>query len=160
MPEMSFLGWIHTIIAIIAIVAGYYTLAVHKVISLGHKTGQIYLLCTLIAAVTALMIYQHGSFGAAHALAVLTLLAIFAGYVVGKIPALAKIADYFQAFCFSGTLLFHMLPAITDGLLRLPVGDPFLSNPEDPLLKAFYLSFVGLFLLGYILQFIWLKNRK
>jgi uncharacterized membrane protein len=160
MPEMSLLGWIHTIIAIIALAAGYYTLAVYKVITLEHKTGQIYLSCTLIAALTALMIYQRGSFGAAHALAVLTLLAIFAGYFVEKIPVLSKIADYFKAFCFSGTLLFHMLPAITDGLLRLPVGDPVLTNPEDPLLKTFYLLFVGVFVLGYILQFIWIKNRK
>jgi uncharacterized membrane protein len=160
MPEMSLLGWIHTIIAIIALVAGYYTLAIHKVITLEHKTGKIYLSCTLIAAVTALMIYQHGSFGPAHALAVMTLLALFAGYWVDKIPALSKIANYFQAFCFSGTLLFHMIPAITDGLLRLPISDPVLSNPEDPLLKAFYLSFVAVFVVGYILQFIWLKNRK
>jgi uncharacterized membrane protein len=160
MPEISLLGWIHTIIAIIALAAGYYTLAVHKVITLEHKTGQVYLLCTLIAAVTALMIYQHGGFGAAHALAVLTLLALFAGYLVTKIAALSKIADYFQAFCFSGTLLFHMVPAITDGLLRLPVGDPVLTNPEDPLLKTFYLAFVGIFLVGYTLQFLWLKNRK
>jgi uncharacterized membrane protein len=160
MPEISLLGWIHTIIAIIALISGYYTLAVHKVITLEHKTGKIYLLCTFIAAVTALMIYQHGAFGGAHALAVLTLLALFAGYFVSKIPALSKIADYFQAFCFSGTLLFHMLPAITDSLLRLPVSDPVLTNPEDPLLKTFYLSFLGVFVVGYILQFIWIKNRR
>ena len=53
-----------------------------------------------------------------------------------------------------------MLPAITDGLLRLPVGDPVLTNPEAPLLKTFYLLFVGVFVLGYIFQFIWIKNRK
>jgi uncharacterized membrane protein len=160
MPEISLLGWMHTIIAIIALVAGYYTLAVYKVITLETKSGQLYLICTLIAAVTALMIYQHGAFGPAHALAVLTLLALIGGYLVTKIPALSKIKDYFQAFCFSGTLLFHMIPAITDTLLRLPVNDPFLTNPEDPLLKAFYLSFVAVFLLGYGLQFIWIKNRK
>jgi hypothetical protein len=33
MPEMILLGWIHTIIAIIALIAGYYALAVHKVIT-------------------------------------------------------------------------------------------------------------------------------
>ena len=160
MPEISLLGWMHTIIAIIALVAGYYTLAVHKIISLDHKTGRIYLLCTLIAAVSALMIYQHGKFGGAHALAVLTLLALLAGYLVKKVPALEKIADYFQALCYSGTLLFHMLPAITDSLLRLPVNEPILSNPQDPLLKSFYLAFLGVFVVAYVLQFIWLKNRK
>jgi uncharacterized membrane protein len=160
MPEMILLGWIHTIIAIIALIAGYYTLAVHKVITPEQKTGQVYLVCTLITALTALVIYQRGTFGAAHGLAVLTLLALTAGYFVTKIPVLSKIAAYFQAFCFSGTLLFHMLPAITDGLLRLPVGDPILTNPEAPLLKTFYLIFVVIFVVGYICQFFWIKNHN
>ncbi|WP_373077645.1 hypothetical protein [Zhongshania sp.] len=160
MPEITLLGWIHTIIAIVALLAGFYTLAIHKVITPEHKTGQLYLVCTLIAAVTALMIYKHGGFGAAHFLAVLTLLALIAGYFVTKITALSPIADYFQAFCFSGTLLFHMIPAITDGLLRLPVSDPILTSHEAPLLKQFYLSFLVIFFVGYICQFFWLKNRK
>ena len=71
MPEMILLGWIHTIIAIVALIAGYYTLVVYKVITTEQITGQIYLICTLIAAVTALMIYQRGTFGPAHGLAVL-----------------------------------------------------------------------------------------
>jgi uncharacterized membrane protein len=159
MPEMILLGWIHTIIAIIALIAGFYTLVVYKVIGLKNKSGQIYLVCTFLAAATALMIYNQEGFGPAHTLAVLTLLALFGGVVVGKIPAFSKIADYFQAFCFSSTLLFHMIPAITDGLLRLPVGDPFLSNKHDPILRNFYLLFVVIFLFGYLCQFIWLKKR-
>ena len=160
MPEIILLGWIHTIIAIIALIAGYYTLAVYKVIRPEQKTGQIYLICTFIAAVTALMIYQRGTFGPAHGLAVLTLLALTGGILVTRISVLSKIADYFQAFCFSGTLLFHMIPAITDGLLRLPVSDPMLTDPEDPILKMFYLIFVLVFIVGYIFQFLWLKNNK
>ena len=159
MPEMILLGWIHTLIAIVALLAGFYTLAVHKVIKTDTTTGRVYLLCTLLAAVTALMIYQHGAFGPAHALAVLTLLALAAGMLVTKIPLMAGIARYFQAFCFSATLLFHMIPAITDGLLRLPIGDPFLSNPEDPILRGFYLLFVGIFAVGCIFQFRWIKRN-
>ncbi|MFT4825400.1 MAG: putative membrane protein [Halioglobus sp.] len=160
MPEMTLLGWIHTIIAIIALVAGFYTLAINKVITLKNKTGQIYLVCTLLAAISALMIYNQGGFGPAHILAVLTLLALFGGFFVTKISAFSKIADYFQAFCFSGTVLFHMIPAITDGLLRLPAGDPILTSIEDPILRNFYLLFVGIFLVGIVLQFIWLKKNS
>ena len=160
MPEITLLGWFHTIIAIIALIAGFYTLAVFKVITPEQKSGQLYLACTFVAAATALMIYQHGGFGPAHGLAVLTLLALAGGFFVTKIPALAKIAAYFQAFCFSATLLFHMIPAITDGLLRLPVGNPVLTNPHDPLLRKFYLAFVAIFLVGYGMQFLWLKKQK
>jgi uncharacterized membrane protein len=158
-PEITLLGWIHTIIAIIALVAGFYTLAVYKVITPAQKTGQLYLVCTLIAAATALMIYKHGGFGPAHALAVLTLLALAGGFVVKKISVLAGSAKYLEAFCYSGTLLFHMIPAITDGLLRLPVGNPMLSDPHDPLLRKFYLAFLLIFLVGYVLQFRWLKKQ-
>lgn len=160
MPEMILLGWIHTIIAIIALIAGYYTLAVHKVIEPEQTTGKVYLICTFLAAVTALMIYQRGTFGPAHGLAVLTLLALAGGLLITRIPAFSKIAQYFRAFCFSGTLLFHMIPAITDGLLRLPVGDPVLTDFESPVLKMFYLAFVVVFVVGWILQCFWLKKNR
>lgn len=158
MPEITLLGWFHTAIGIIALIAGFYTLAAHKIITLQNRTGQLYLGLTLVTAVTALMIYNQGGFGPAHILAVLTLLALVAGFLVTKIAAFAKIAAYFQAFCFSATLLFHMIPAITDGLLRLPVGDPVLSTIHDPLLRKFYLLFLVIFLVGYVFQFQWLKK--
>ena len=157
---MVLLGWIHTIIVIVALITGYYTLVVYKVITTEQKTDQIYLMCTLIEAVTALMIYQRGTFGPAHGLAVLTLLALVGGFLITKISAFSAIADYFQAFCFSGTLLFHMIPAITDGLLRLPIGAPLLTNPEDPILKTFYLALVVVFIVGFIAQSVWLRNKK
>ncbi len=159
MPEITLLGWFHTIIAIIALLAGFYTLVVYKVITLEHKSGQLYLGFTLIAAVTALMIYNQGGFGPAHMLAVLTLLALIAGFLVRKISALSKIAAYFQAFCYTATLLFHMIPAITDGLLRLPVNDPILTTIHDPMLRGFYLLFLVIFFVGYAFQFFWLKKR-
>ena len=160
MPEIIPLGWFHTIIAIVALIAGFYTLGKYRVITTKQRTGQIYLACTLVTAVTALMIYQHGGFGAAHGLAVLTLLALVGGFLVTRISVFDPIADYFQAFCFSGTLLFHMIPAITDATLRLPVGDPFLTNPESPVLRGFYLAFLVIFLVGYTLQFRWLKGQR
>jgi uncharacterized membrane protein len=160
MPEISILGWFHTIIAIIALLCGYYTLAVNKIIRVEDRPGLIYLACTFIAAATALMIYRHDGFGPAHALAVLTLLALAGGFLVTKIPFLEKIAAYFQAFCYSATLLFHMIPAITDGLLRLPVDGPVLTDPHDPLLKKFYLAFLIIFLVGYTAQFFWLKKQR
>jgi uncharacterized membrane protein len=159
MPEITLLGWFHTIIAIIALVAGFYTLVVYKVITLEHKSGQLYLGFTLIAAVTALMIYNQGGFGPAHMLAVLTLLALIAGFLVSKISALSKITAYFQAFCYTATLLFHMIPAITDGLLRLPANDPILTTIHDPMLRGFYLLFLVIFFVGYAFQFFWLKKR-
>jgi uncharacterized membrane protein len=41
MPDMTLLGWAHTIIAIVALLAGFYTLAMYKVIKLEHRSGQL-----------------------------------------------------------------------------------------------------------------------
>ena len=88
MPEITTVGWIHTGLAIVALVAGFYTLVAYKVITPRSGSGRLYLVCTFIVAVTALMIYQRGAFGPGHALAVLTLLALAAGLVVTRIPFL------------------------------------------------------------------------
>ena len=159
MPEISLLGWVHTVVAMIALVAGFFTLAMHKIIRPDNRTGRLYLICTLVAALTALMIYRHGGFGPGHSLAVLTLLALVGGFAVGWLPFLSGVAKYFQALCFSATLLFHMIPAITDGLLRLPVGNPVLTDPRDPMLRKFYLAFLVIFLAGYGLQVLWLRKQ-
>lgn len=157
---MTPLGWLHTAVATLALLSGFYTLAVYRVITPAQKTGRLYLLCTFVAAVTALMIYKHGGFGPGHALAVLTLLALAAGLLITQISLFAMIAAPLQALCFSATLLFHMIPAITDGLLRLPVDGPVLTDPQDPLLKKFYLAFFVVFLVGYGMQFLWLKKQR
>jgi uncharacterized membrane protein len=158
MPEITVLGWFHTGIGIAALLAGLYTLIRFKVVRTDTRSGQIYLACTLIAAVTALMIYNQGGFGPAHILAVLTLAALAGGYLVTRITLFAPLAAYLQALCFSGTFLFHMIPAITDGLRRLPVGDPVVDRFDDPLLMRFYLLFLALFVIGYAAQVIWLRK--
>jgi len=159
MPEIIPLGWAHTIVGIIAVLVGFYTLAKHRLIEWQHRTGKVYLLSTLFVAATAMMIFQHGGFGIAHILAILTLLALVAGAITEKTQLLGKLSPYFQALCYSATLLFHMIPAITDGLMRLPVGDPVLTNIEDPLLKKFYLAFLLTFIVGYTAQVFMLRAR-
>ena len=51
-----------------------------------------------------------------------------------------------------------MIPAITDGLRRLPVGDPIVTKVEDPLLLNFYLAFLVTYLIGVTAQIIWLRK--
>lgn len=152
------LGWFHTGIAIIALLSGLYALAKYKVITQQQLTGKIYLICTLIAAITALMIYRHDGFGVAHGLAVLTLLALAVGAVAEKTKIFGKFSSYLQAISYSGTFLFHMIPAITDGLMRLPVGDPVVTSIEDPLLQGFYLAFLSIYIVGIFLQIRWLRK--
>jgi uncharacterized membrane protein len=159
MPELIPIGWFHLAMGIIALVSGVYTLAKFKELSLQTRSGQIYLATTLITAGTALAIFQHGEFSAAHGLAVMTLLALAVGTVAEKMKPFGKWSRRVQAVSYSATLLFHSIPAVTDGLLRLPVGDPVLTSIEDPLLRWSYRGLFVLFLIGVGLQLRWIKRH-
>ena len=158
MPEMIPLGWLHTILGIGALMSGFYTLIKYRVVTLAHQSGKLYVLLTLIVAGTALGIYNQGGFGIAHNLAVLTLVALAGGVVMEKTRLFGSLSKYCQALGYSSTLLFHMIPAITDFLRRLPVGDPFIDTLEDPLLRQFHLAFLAIFVVGIIAQVLWLRK--
>lgn len=159
MPEMIPLGWFHTVMGIIAISSGVYTLAKHKEITLRTWTGQLYLGTTLITAATALGIYQTGEFGPGHMLAVMTLLALALGGIAAGSKLFGRLSRYVEALGFSSTLFFHSLPAVTDGLLRLPVGNPVLTSIEDPVLKICYAAFFLTLLIGLTFQFRWISRQ-
>ena len=159
MPEIIPLGWFHIAIGIIALVSGGFTLAKFKEISLQTRSGQIYLVTTLITAGTALAIFQHGEFGPAHGLAVMTIVALAVGTIAATMKPFGKLSRHVQAVSYSATLLFHCVPAVTDGLLRLPVGDPVLTSIDDPILKMCYLGLLTLFLVGVSLQLRWISRH-
>ncbi len=160
MPEMIPLGWFHTAMGIVALISGGVALAKFKEITLQTRPGQIYLATTLITAGTALAIFQHGVFGPGHFLAVMTLVALATGTVAATTNLFGKLSRYLRAASYSATLLFHSIPAVTDGLMRLPVGDPVLTTIEDPLLGMCYASLLALFLIGISLQLRWIHRQQ
>lgn len=158
MPEIIPLGWFHTAMGIVALLSGGFALAKFKEITLLTRSGQIYVATTLITAGTALAIFQHGAFTPAHSLAVLTLLALAVGTVAATTKLFGALSRYVRAVSYSATLLFHCIPAVTDALMRLPVGDPVLTSIEDPILKMCYLGLLLLFLIGISLQLRWIHR--
>ena len=145
---------------ITALVSGGFTLARFKEISLQTLSGKIYLATTFITALTALAIFQRGEFGPGHGLAVMTLLALGVGTIAATNKPFGRFSRHVQAVSYSATLLFHCIPAVTDGLLRLPVGDPVLTSIEDPILKICYLGLLVLFLIGISLQLRWINQSR
>jgi|TARA_B100000767_G_C19762753_1_gene536009 uncharacterized membrane protein len=160
MPEMTLLGWFHTVLGVLAVLSGFYTLFKYKVISLKEDSGKLYVLVTLVVAGSALGIYNQGGFGIAHILAVLTLIALAGGVLMEKTNLFGSFSKYFQALGYTSTLLFHMIPAITDFLRRLPVGDPFIDSFEDPLLLNFHSAFLLIYVVILIAQMVWLKRSQ
>lgn len=159
MPEMIPLGWFHTIMGITAVLSGGYTLYKYKEITLKTRSSQIYLVTTLVTAGTAMLIFQRGEFGPGHALGILTLLALAVGMIAATTQLFGRFSRQFQAIAFTGTLLFHCIPAITDGLLRLPVGNPVLDSLESPVLLICYLVLLVAYLVGVTLQIRWMSRQ-
>ena len=86
-------------------------------------------------------------------------MALAEGYIMERFKLFGSFSKYFQALGYTSTLLFHMIPAITDFLRRLPVEDPFIDSLEDPLLLNFHTAFLVIYLLGLIAQMIWLRKQ-
>lgn len=160
MPEITPLGWFHTVLGIIALVSGVTALVRHKEIRLQDRSGQIYLAATLVTAGSALLIFQHGGFGPGHSLAVLTLLALATGAVASTTGLFGKLSRYVRALAFSATLLFHCIPAVTDASLRLPADDPLATSIEDPIVRTAYLVLLVAFLIGITAQLRWIHKQS
>src|SRR5439155_524319 len=78
------LGVFHTLVGLIGVVCGVIALARDKQISPRTRLGRVYLLGTLIAAVSALGIFRRGAFGPAHVLALLTIAALALGTLAAR----------------------------------------------------------------------------
>lgn len=158
MPGLTTLGVIHTAFALVALVCGFIALVRYKEISPRNRSGLVYILTTAITALTSLGIYQHGGFGFQHILAILTL----AGLGVGTLGALTTLlgasSRTIQGISFSSTVLFHLLPAVTEGLTRLPPGQPVVTSYSSTILKVALLLVLAAFLIGVTLQVRWLRR--
>jgi len=87
------------------------------------------------------------------------LLALIIGRINEKGLFFGWLAPYFQTLCYTSLFLFHSIPAITDGLRRLPVDEPIVSTLTDPLLLGFYAVFFLVYIVVLIMQMSWIKGR-
>jgi uncharacterized membrane protein len=158
MPAISMLGWFHTVCGIFSILIVLYVLFKYRLISYEQILSRIYLFLTFITASSSLLIYNQGGFGIAHFLGVLTVLAVVSGVLVEKTLILGWVSKYFYTLCYTSTFLFHMIPAITDGLRRLPVDDPIAKSFTDPIVMNFHILFFLIYLVILILQFRKIKS--
>jgi len=157
MLGLTTLGIFHTAISLVAVICGFWALARDREISLNNRLGQTYLVTTLITAATGLGIFQHGGFGPPHVVAVLTLLALAIGTVAGTSALFGGASRYVQVISFSTTMLFHMIPAFTESLTRLPPGAPLAASPDAPVFQGIYPVLLIIFLIGLAFQIRWLR---
>ena len=145
------LGVIHTLISLVAVFAAVIAFFRDKGINPANTLGKVYIWATVLTCLTGFGIFQHGGFGKAHVLGIITLVTLGVAWLGDKGKFGAKSA-YVSTLCYSITFVFHMIPAVTESSTRLPLGAPLLASPEAPELKAATGVLLVLYVIGAILQ--------
>jgi len=151
MPNpLSFLGIIHTIISVVAIIAAFVAIFQTGRIDPRSSSGRWYVIGTILSCLTSFGIMKTGHLSPAHGLSVLVLLllplALYARRLFGSRGA------SIETIVMSATLFFSFIPAITETLTRVPVSHPIAENQDDPILKTCFLVLLLLFAIGLFFQ--------
>jgi hypothetical protein len=158
---LTTLGVIHTIISLLAVGAGAMALFRDGSITWANTIGKFYVITTIIVCLTGFGIFQHGGFGKAHALGIITLLVLGLIYLTTTRNTLfGKANEVVTMVCYTLTFFFHIIPGVTETATRLPLAAPLASSPEDPgIQKVIGVCFV-LFVLGAAVQVRRLQKSK
>lgn len=153
---ISPLGWVHTLGSLPAIPAAVYMLACHGRIVPRSAAGAVYFVSMLIGAITVFLVArQPVSYGIGAA----TLLLLLAGYGVGRLPGLGRVATYIETICLSLTAFLLMLPTVTETLRRVPDGHPLVTDPKAPLLLGSQAALLAILVVGLAAQIIALRKQ-
>jgi uncharacterized membrane protein len=163
MEEVMFgltpLGTFHTAISLIAVGAGLVALVRDKAITGKNLVGKVYVVTTIITCLTGFGIFQHGGFGKAHVLGIITLVVLGIAVLAETFRVFGRASRYVATVSYSATFLFHMIPAITETATRLPPGAPLAAGPDVPALQAASGALFVAFLIGATLQVLRLRAQ-
>ena len=151
-------GLFHTLISLVSLFTGLYALLRFGRILDRQHSGQVYIWGTVGSCVTGFFIVRHGGFSQAHALGIATLLALAAGWWLGRNAKPGSLKQIASTLAYTLTVFFHFIPGFNETLVRVPVGDPVISGPEDPKLLALVGSTFLVFLVVMAIQVIRLRR--
>lgn len=160
MPPLSPIGIFHTLFGVIALVSAAYSYIKYGEIQSSNRSSQIYLATTLLTAITALTIFRHGGFNAAHGLAILTVVAVVIGFLLERTNLLRSLTRYTVALSYGASVLFHLLPTATEFLTRFPIGAPRVSSLQDPLLQQTFAVIAAIWAVFMIIQLTMFRVRR
>lgn len=129
MLGLTELGVVHTAISLVAVIAGAIELIRSKEISVGRRTGKIYLWSTISTCLTGFGLFQRGGFGIPHALGILTLVILGLAVLSRLTRVFGGASKYIETIGLSTTFFFHMIPGVTETFTRLPIDAPIFSGP-------------------------------
>ncbi|MFJ1211883.1 hypothetical protein [Burkholderia pyrrocinia] len=161
MPHpISALGAGHTIVSLVTVAAGLYSFARYQQVDSTTRSARIYLAGMAVSVFTSFGLSSTGGFNVGHALGILALLATLGGLLVPRIKVLGPARLYLSQFAFTFSFFLLLVPGINETLTRLPVGHPLANGPESPIVRGSLAAWLGVFVLGAIFQFLWLRSYR
>jgi hypothetical protein len=155
---LSNLGIFHTVIGIIAIVAGIISLVRKSKIDLSTGAGKTYFYATLISSLTALGLSSVKGLNPGHIHALLIVIMVSLAYYLYFKKSGNNRSRFFENFFLSFSFFLSLIPTVNETFNRVPLGHPLANGPQDPLIGKTLLLLLILFIIGSVLQFI--KQRK
>jgi len=150
---LSNVGIFHTVIGIVALIAGLIGYARHGKIDLRQATGRIYGYGTLVASFTALGLSKQGGFNPGHLFAIFIAVLVVAAYLLSAMKRGTNRWRFVENFLLTFSFFLSWIPTVNETLTRVPVGHPLADGPADPLIGKTLLALLLLFVLGSIHQF-------
>lgn len=129
---LTTLGFIHTVIAMVAVIAAVIAFIRDGRLRAGNTLGKVYVWTTVLTCLTGFGIFQHGGWGKPHTLGVITLVVLGVVMVAARTRVFGRASRYIESIGFSMTFVFHLIPAITETSTRLPQGKPLVANADAP----------------------------
>lgn len=161
MPHpISSLGAVHTIVSLVTVGAGLYSFARYRRIESTTQSAKIYVAGMVVSVFTSFGLSSTGGFNVGHALGILALLATLGGLLAARTKAVTPARLYLSQFAFTFSFFLLLVPGINETLTRLPAGHPLANGPDSPIVRGSLAAWLGVFVLGAMLQFVWLRSYR
>ncbi|MFJ6024122.1 hypothetical protein ACIQC9_05945 [Brevundimonas sp. NPDC092305] len=154
LPELSPLGWFHTLGSLPAVPIGLALMIRHGRIDPASLWGKIYLLFMFIGAISGVLVIRDAP---GVAISILSLGSLVVGSLVRFATPLGRHRGWIETVAMSTSLFTLLLPSVTETLTRLPAGNPVADSPQAPLVVAFQLTLLVALIVVITLQ---LRSRR
>lgn len=155
LPELSALGWFHTLGSLPALPVGLMLLFRHGRIDPAGGWGRVYLLFMFIGAITGVLVIRDPP---GVLISVLALGALVIGATVRFAGFLGRHRNGIETVAMSTSFFTLLLPSVTETLTRLPAAAPVAASPQAPLVVVIQLALLAGLVVGVTLQLLRLRR--
>ena len=155
LPELSPLGWFHTLGSLPAVPIGLALMIRYGRIDPAGGWGKIYLLFMFIGAISGVLVIRDPP---GVAISILSLGSLVTGALVRFVTPLGRHRGWIETVAMSTSLFTLLLPSVTETLTRLPAGHPIADSPKAPLVVTFQLTLLVALIVVVTLQLLYRRR--